>query len=158
MTFLQPSTQDGPGFRLTGHTEAPVPLSRLALKPCINCRQRKVKCDRGNPCTGCTRFAKVCIYEEGRSPSSESSPQQAQGQRGSSQSPSGLESSSSILNGSLKEGDSRSSDERGDSGWLLYERGLSLYIPPGHFVKLFEEVNNHKLGPQNKQSNANGGF
>ena len=146
MVFPRPSTQEGYGVGFDGHVEAPLPLSRLALKPCINCRQRKVKCDRGHPCTGCIRFARACTYEEGRSPSTEVSPQQGQGQRGSPQNRSERSSSSglpsSVLKYGIYQGQSRSHDEEEGSGWLLYERNLSLYLPPGHFVKLFEEASN----------------
>ena len=29
---------------------------------CLTCRQRKVKCDRRNPCSNCTRAARQCSY------------------------------------------------------------------------------------------------
>ena len=149
MVFHPPSAQEGFGIGFASHTEAPTSLSRLALKPCINCRQRKVKCDRGNPCTGCARFARVCTYEERRSPSNELSPQPVQGQQWPPQHRLEPSSSSrvpsSVLRGNIKQGDSRFHDDQGESGWLLHEHGLSLYLPPGHFVKLFEEVSNPGL-------------
>jgi hypothetical protein len=44
------------------------PLSRLALKPCTNCRARKVKCDKLQPCSQCIRFNKTCVYEDPGNP------------------------------------------------------------------------------------------
>lgn len=36
----------------------------LVLKPkaCVSCRARKVKCDRGTPCTNCTRWSLQCVF------------------------------------------------------------------------------------------------
>lgn len=35
-------------------------------RSCVVCRQRKVKCDRQQPCSNCTRSACVCVYPTGR--------------------------------------------------------------------------------------------
>lgn len=39
-----------------------------ALHPrsCVVCRQRKVKCDRQQPCSNCTRSKCACVYPTGR--------------------------------------------------------------------------------------------
>lgn len=44
-----------------------VPFS-AALHPrsCVVCRQRKVKCDRQQPCSNCTRSKCACVYPTGR--------------------------------------------------------------------------------------------
>ncbi|KAJ5979815.1 hypothetical protein N7481_007113 [Penicillium waksmanii] len=35
---------------------------RLAARSCIACHRRKVRCDRGVPCTNCTRCEFTCVY------------------------------------------------------------------------------------------------
>lgn len=42
--------------------------SSAALHPrsCVVCRQRKVKCDRQQPCSNCTRSKCACVYPTGR--------------------------------------------------------------------------------------------
>lgn len=37
-----------------------------ALRSCIFCRQRKVRCDRQQPCSNCLRFELDCSYPAGR--------------------------------------------------------------------------------------------
>lgn len=32
-------------------------------KPCLGCRQRKVKCDKTRPCSNCARSEQLCTYE-----------------------------------------------------------------------------------------------
>jgi hypothetical protein len=36
--------------------------SRLGVRSCDNCHQRKVRCDRGVPCTNCSRYDMTCVY------------------------------------------------------------------------------------------------
>lgn len=33
------------------------------IKPCTNCRRRKVRCDKNNPCSNCVRSGNRCVYE-----------------------------------------------------------------------------------------------
>lgn len=35
-------------------------------RSCVVCRQRKVKCDRQQPCSNCTRAGCACVYPTGR--------------------------------------------------------------------------------------------
>lgn len=35
---------------------------KLAARSCIACHRRKVRCDRGVPCTNCTRCEFTCVY------------------------------------------------------------------------------------------------
>ena len=48
-------------------------MSRKRLRPslsCNYCKRRKVKCDRGKPCSSCVRYnvANLCEYSEGWEP------------------------------------------------------------------------------------------
>ncbi|KAF3763953.1 hypothetical protein M406DRAFT_227231, partial [Cryphonectria parasitica EP155] len=38
----------------------------IHLRSCVLCRQRKVKCDRQQPCSHCTRSGNDCVYPSGR--------------------------------------------------------------------------------------------
>lgn len=46
-------------------TSASIPTSRVPGQQqeysCILCKQRKVRCDRGNPCSGCVRAGVDCV-------------------------------------------------------------------------------------------------
>jgi hypothetical protein len=42
------------------------PCNTNTLRSCIFCRQRKVKCDRQQPCSNCLRFELECSYPAGR--------------------------------------------------------------------------------------------
>ena len=44
---------------MAGGSEQPV---RPESFSCFICRQRKVKCDRGNPCSNCVKAAEKCSY------------------------------------------------------------------------------------------------
>ncbi|CAK4001022.1 transcriptional regulatory [Lecanosticta acicola] len=33
-----------------------------AIQSCLECRRRKLKCDKQSPCTNCTRFRRACLY------------------------------------------------------------------------------------------------
>jgi hypothetical protein len=50
-------------------TESPVPPPRKRRRPalsCVECRRRKIKCDRNNPCTQCTQSKSAsCTYKDG---------------------------------------------------------------------------------------------
>ena len=32
------------------------------ITSCLECRRRKLKCDKAQPCTNCTRFARNCVF------------------------------------------------------------------------------------------------
>lgn len=32
------------------------------ITSCLECRRRKLKCDKGHPCTNCTRFSRDCVF------------------------------------------------------------------------------------------------
>ncbi|KAI1635004.1 fungal-specific transcription factor domain-containing protein [Biscogniauxia mediterranea] len=47
---------------------APIPSSSAPyphIRSCTLCRQRKVKCDRQHPCSGCSRSGSDCVYPPG---------------------------------------------------------------------------------------------
>ena len=56
-----PRLPGGPSCR---RVPPPTSLPVLVLKPkaCVSCRARKVKCDRGTPCTNCTRWSLQCVF------------------------------------------------------------------------------------------------
>jgi hypothetical protein len=57
---------DSPHASLPASFTAPPGKPRKHRRPpvsCIQCRHRKVKCDRNSPCQRCTRKMIVCAYE-----------------------------------------------------------------------------------------------
>lgn len=46
--------------------DAPTPAHAPHPRSCVVCRQRKVKCDRQQPCSNCVRSACACVYPTGR--------------------------------------------------------------------------------------------
>lgn len=46
--------------------DAVPPSAALHPRSCVVCRQRKVKCDRQQPCSNCTRSKCACVYPTGR--------------------------------------------------------------------------------------------
>ncbi|KAH8882404.1 hypothetical protein GQ53DRAFT_831536 [Thozetella sp. PMI_491] len=141
-----------------------VALSRAALKPCIHCRKRKVKCDRGNPCAECVRFAKACSYEDTVADTNAREPHaQDQGdlqhrldrleklleekeakaafpeshQRSIAKTGQMLPEPSSFVQTALHLVANSSEDE---SGVLMTASGTTLYVAGGFWAKLFEET------------------
>ena len=50
---------------------APWPTSRMPGRPtysCIRCADRKVKCDRRNPCSACVRHNADCVFDLSQPP------------------------------------------------------------------------------------------
>lgn len=51
-----------------GHQEVFIPesyhfhLRGRAIKSCLECRRRKMRCSRSQPCQNCNRFRRKCIY------------------------------------------------------------------------------------------------
>ena len=58
-----------------------------AIKSCLECRRRKMRCSRSQPCQNCSRFSRTCVYLPYPDWPSTSSPE---AQRPSSQRVSGL--------------------------------------------------------------------
>ncbi|KAL8304026.1 hypothetical protein RB597_004639 [Gaeumannomyces tritici] len=70
----QPSAQDVPDAASSstgagapfGSTSsgAPKPIRRRMrmITSCLECRRRKLKCNKSNPCTNCLKFARECMY------------------------------------------------------------------------------------------------
>ena len=46
----------------TGSAERDSSRRQLTIPSCHLCRKRKVKCDRGNPCSPCQRAGAECVY------------------------------------------------------------------------------------------------
>ncbi|RMJ29048.1 Transcription factor [Aspergillus sp. HF37] len=56
----------------TDNARIPIPPAPASTRPpyphirsCLSCRQRKVKCDRQNPCSNCDRTGSECIFPPG---------------------------------------------------------------------------------------------
>lgn len=32
------------------------------ITSCLECRRRKLKCNKGDPCTNCTKFGRECVF------------------------------------------------------------------------------------------------
>ena len=45
----------------TSHQHVPIREHRKHMHPCVLCQQRKVRCDRNEPCANCTRAGIACI-------------------------------------------------------------------------------------------------
>lgn len=105
-------------------------LSRAVSKPCTHCRQRKVKCDRNQPCAGCVRFAKVCTYEGSAVTSQVTTTAEL------SRSPSAV---ASKLDSNFRPSD-QEEDVSVNAGSFVYDAGHSAYFSAGYWVSLFEEV------------------
>ncbi|GAM87286.1 hypothetical protein ANO11243_053080 [Dothideomycetidae sp. 11243] len=41
------------------------PVRRPLVRSCLNCHQRRIKCDKGRPCAGCIRTEAECTYPTG---------------------------------------------------------------------------------------------
>ena len=61
MAELQPLTETSTGLLAQAEPKARDPSD---LKPlsCTNCRQRKIKCDKSNPCSACKRSGTDCVF------------------------------------------------------------------------------------------------
>ncbi|KAK9485322.1 fungal-specific transcription factor domain-containing protein [Lipomyces starkeyi] len=61
MAELQPLTETSTGLLAQAEPKARDPSD---LKPlsCIHCRQRKIKCDKSNPCSACNRSGTDCVF------------------------------------------------------------------------------------------------
>lgn len=58
--------RDYPGGTMISQTKNPRKRRRPAHS-CVECRRRKVRCDRNKPCTQCTTHKFVpCVYEDGK--------------------------------------------------------------------------------------------
>ncbi|ETN45625.1 uncharacterized protein HMPREF1541_09457 [Cyphellophora europaea CBS 101466] len=139
--------------------EGSIGKSRSILKPCINCRQRKVKCDRGQPCTECVRFNKECLYESTSTQTSSDPSRESQE----------LLARINRLEALLEQQKTASSSSASTSpdnvhvigisraielalklplvsvGFLTVKDGLTNYVDSGFWAKLFEESSELRL-------------
>lgn len=46
-----PRTEENPGYR-----------RGRAIRSCLECRRRKMRCNRSRPCQNCNRFCRDCVY------------------------------------------------------------------------------------------------
>ncbi|KAF2011750.1 hypothetical protein BU24DRAFT_288514 [Aaosphaeria arxii CBS 175.79] len=69
--FPTPSPPHGNSSRaspsVTGERKAPKEQPRIRrrnrlITSCLECRRRKLKCDKLQPCTNCTKFSRDCLY------------------------------------------------------------------------------------------------
>src|SRR5690348_13081839 len=45
------------------HKEQPrIRRRNRLITSCLECRRRKLKCDKQQPCTNCTKFARPCLF------------------------------------------------------------------------------------------------
>lgn len=53
-----------PGAAGTGSGSAPKPIRRRMrmITSCLECRRRKLKCNKSNPCINCLKFSRDCLY------------------------------------------------------------------------------------------------
>ncbi|KAB5566863.1 fungal-specific transcription factor [Coniochaeta sp. 2T2.1] len=63
-TFHIPSPCEGSADNQSGHGTVKKP--KAALRACVECKRRKIRCDQRTPCTHCLRrkVSNRCIYEE----------------------------------------------------------------------------------------------
>lgn len=54
------STGSGSGSGSTAHR--PIRRRMRLITSCLECRRRKLKCDKSQPCTNCVRFGRDCLY------------------------------------------------------------------------------------------------
>lgn len=57
----------GGGRKLSSSTAAPSPSHRIRrrnrmITSCLECRRRKLKCDKLHPCTNCSKFVRDCVF------------------------------------------------------------------------------------------------
>ncbi|KAG8165101.1 hypothetical protein KVR01_005376 [Diaporthe batatas] len=67
MPGVQQQQQAQPGFSATatGATAGPPKPIRRRMRmitSCLECRRRKLKCNKSNPCTNCLKFSRDCLY------------------------------------------------------------------------------------------------
>ncbi|KAL6149772.1 hypothetical protein ACJQWK_02781 [Exserohilum turcicum] len=52
----------GPAERKTHQPQPRVRRRNRLITSCLECRRRKLKCDKGHPCTHCTKNARSCVF------------------------------------------------------------------------------------------------
>jgi hypothetical protein len=57
-----PDANGGVGERRTQTAQPRVHRRNRIISSCLECRRRKLKCDRGNPCTGCVKANRQCHF------------------------------------------------------------------------------------------------
>ena len=53
---------NSPDANKSGHAQARIRRRNRVIASCLECRRRKLKCDKLAPCTNCTRFKRDCLY------------------------------------------------------------------------------------------------
>ena len=60
------TTSDGPNTTTANAPTSGVPprirRRNRMITSCLECRRRKLKCDKSHPCTNCTKFARDCVF------------------------------------------------------------------------------------------------
>lgn len=56
------SSHDGVTSKSASHGIPRVRRRNRQITSCLECRRRKLKCDKQAPCTNCTRFRRDCLY------------------------------------------------------------------------------------------------
>lgn len=46
----------------SGGTPKPIRRRMRMITSCLECRRRKLKCNKSNPCTNCLKFSRDCLY------------------------------------------------------------------------------------------------
>ena len=61
-----PEGSTGPRRRLSGgqnpNSAPKIRRRNRLITSCLECRRRKLKCDKSHPCTNCTRFVRDCVF------------------------------------------------------------------------------------------------
>lgn len=58
----QQQSQPSPTSTGGGSTPKPIRRRMRMITSCLECRRRKLKCNKSNPCTNCLKFLRDCLY------------------------------------------------------------------------------------------------
>lgn len=47
---------------VNGNVPKPIRRRMRMITSCLECRRRKLKCNKSNPCTNCVKFSRDCLY------------------------------------------------------------------------------------------------
>lgn len=59
---LQLHPQPGPAVASSSGAPKPIRRRMRMITSCLECRRRKLKCNKSNPCTNCLKFSRDCLY------------------------------------------------------------------------------------------------
>ncbi|KAI9789147.1 MAG: hypothetical protein M1833_002764 [Piccolia ochrophora] len=62
MAQAQPLEHGGASSGISSQSYSRTPIRKTNPPSCNLCRRRKVKCDRADPCSHCTRIGAVCVF------------------------------------------------------------------------------------------------